>query len=78
MKYFVLALVLSISSLTLANTPAQVQRVDFTGFPFTNFCNGEPANRAQGSDVTTPDPLGVGHWGLDEEDLDAINFCGEE
>lgn len=42
MKYFVLALMLCISSVTVAKTPAQVQRVDFTGFPFTNFCNGEP------------------------------------
>ena len=42
MKYFVLALLLSVSVSTLARTPAQVQRVDFTGFQFTNFCNGEP------------------------------------
>ena len=43
MKYLIFAALLLLSSITLAKSPAQVQRVDFTGFTFTNFCNAEPA-----------------------------------
>ena len=51
MKHLLTAISILFSGLAMANSPAQVQRVDFTGFPFTNFCNGEPVI-VSGGDLT--------------------------
>ena len=41
MKIFLVSLLLVLSGTAAAKFPAQVMTIDFTGFPFTDFCTGD-------------------------------------